>query len=144
MTPPVSIPFREDLYSDKRCILDCRPKTNLVSIPFREDLYSDEISFITDPRGRVHTVSIPFREDLYSDTYKFNLSPTPTAERFHPFQGRPLFGPDPRQICTRVGSGSFHPFQGRPLFGQETKTLKIHPFEAPVSIPFREDLYSDD
>ena len=88
----VSIPFREDLYSDKDAYLIADPrqictfpslsgKTSIrtyihppgrrcscwiVSIPFREDLYSD---FIVGPDGRTYptVVSIPFREDLYSD-----------------------------------------------------------------------------
>ena len=63
-------------------------------------------------------VSIPFREDLYSDNE--------------------YLIPDPRQITT-----SFHPFQGRPLFGHRGKRSNEGGDTVPVSIPFREDLYSD-
>ena len=38
-------------------------------------------------------VSIPFREDLYSDTFATGLRVIPCIPRFHPFQGRPSFGP---------------------------------------------------
>ena len=88
----VSIPFREDLYSDKQStekqnagkqnqfpslsgktsIRTCQnwqareTSTSAVSIPFREDLHSDYETFrrILKPED---LVSIPFREDLHSD-----------------------------------------------------------------------------
>ena len=112
----VSIPFREDLYSDRtgqaRICAD-----NQVSIPFREDLYSDvnsERAYFQDliPRfpslsGKTSIrtylqrwfnsveepkVSIPFREDLYSDYITFRTILRKQEVGFHPFQGRPLFG----------------------------------------------------
>ena len=115
-------------------------------------------------------------------------------DRFHPFQGRPLFGRVLGQILqalyeerfpslsgktsirtsssartdgfTRLSFPSlsgktsirtiqehpegaiiigygFHPFQGRPLFGQVSKAEFPFNLMEGVSIPFREDLYSD-
>ena len=63
-------------------------------------------------------VSIPFREDLYSDSAKDNRGPRDLCFCFHPFQGRPLFGRE----C---------------FFGGDDLPA------VSVSIPFREDLYSD-
>ena len=89
----VSIPFREDLHSDKiktdgddrrgefpslsgktfiRTCVAVRVSAewqSLVSIPFREDLHSDTPSkLISIPSPAVY-VSIPFREDLHSDIF---------------------------------------------------------------------------
>ena len=94
---------------------------------------------------RFSHVSIPFREDLYSDKQIEQETKTFKIHRFHPFQGRPLFGPlRIHSFQPPVEDIGFHPFQGRPLFGP----LRLHPFEPEdsemVSIPFREDLYSDD
>ena len=137
-------------------------------------------------------VSTPFREDLYSDPG--SLDQQLQNIRFHPFQGRPLFGLDPEEmevvkqifafpslsgktsirttakICLTLYyiAYGFHPFQGRPLFGllencrqygypsglfpslsgktsiRTNKLQKIRLSVRPlVSIPFREDLYSD-
>ena len=88
---------------------------------------------------------------------------------FHPFQGRPLFGRDPNagfyvveydgvsipfredlysdlrleQSYVQNKLTSFHPFQGRPLFGHKRFFGgDVNP-AVQVSIPFREDLYSD-
>ena len=87
----VSIPFREELHSDKQIdtsksiVYEFR-----VSIPFREELHSDSArtagftlssgfpslsgkssirTFFTDPNGNIiqYVVSIPFREELDSD-----------------------------------------------------------------------------
>ena len=63
-------------------------------------------------------VSIPFREDLYSDARLFIASSLQESAGFHPFQGRPLFG----HKCASL------------FFGLSMWV---------VSIPFREDLYSD-
>ena len=92
-------------------------RNDTVSIPFREDLYSDERL----PSGLIMTavkVSIPFREDLYSDN---------------------LLGGG----CKNLASVGFHPFQGRPLFGPSKSRPKGQKKRSVVSIPFREDLYSD-
>ena len=40
---------------------------SFVSIPFREDLHSDKV-FVSRDVLRYMDVSIPFREDLHSDT----------------------------------------------------------------------------
>ena len=63
--------------------------------------------------------------------------------RFHPFQGRPLFGHKIVKHSATRRPCSFHPFQGRPLFGQIILKLFYLAFGPKVSIPFREDLYSD-
>ena len=90
------------------------------------------------------------------------------SQGFHPFQGRPSFGPynafgpvykvryvvsipfredlhsdsPTRRRTPDIPIGCFHPFQGRPSFGQ-----KVDQFDRKmvreVSIPFREDLHSD-
>ena len=86
---------------------------------------------------------------------------------FHPFQGRPLFGPEDIATVAKELRISFHPFQGRPLFGRAGGGWCVEPLElefpslsgktsirtvakgqktkpaVSVSIPFREDLYSD-
>ena len=88
---------------------------------------------------------------------------------FHPFQGRPSFGHFPNRCrCRMLLRLSFHPFQGRPLFGLIGYAFPVEPEEEEfpslsgktsirtrihllpektagvvVSIPFREDLYSD-
>ena len=46
-------------------------------------------------------VSIPFREDLYSDESHQTLLKSVAHTRFHPFQGRPLFGL--RQLLQEIG-----------------------------------------
>ena len=63
--------------------------------------------------------------------------------RFHPFQGRPLFGRRIKGKMIKNKSLSFHPFQGRPLFGHAFSAGMVTPPTCVVSIPFREDLYSD-
>ena len=87
---------------------------------------------------------------------------------FHPFQGRPSFGPGktPRQTRRMVlvsipfredlhsddnsaipadsnPLGCFHPFQGRPSFGHVELIKDFKKITDGVSIPFREDLHSD-
>ena len=88
-------------------------------------------------------VSIPFREDLYSDKRRKRLGCIRSNQRFHPFQGRPLFGQGEKRASLFFRAESFHPFQGRPLFGPNKVTDGRGIVEAVVSIPFREDLYSD-
>ena len=88
-------------------------------------------------------VSIPFREDLHSDHNVRTPELRNLHASFHPFQGRPSFGPvrtalmQPVRALTfpslsgktfiRTQAGTqlicgdfpkcFHPFQGRPPFG---------------------------
>ena len=117
---------------------------------------------------KIKQVSIPFREDLHSDSKTRVTFNSGYESCFHPFQGRPPFGPRQKSASRRQRLSSFHPFQGRPPFGQkETKTARLNPFEPfpslsgktsirtesevewtdarrrMVSIPFREDLHSD-
>ena len=88
---------------------------------------------------------------------------------FHPFQGRPSFGRLLKRAKEIHQETSFHPFQGRPSFGPTEKNcdldsmLQLFPSLSGktfirtedkresslerlffVSIPFREDLHSDD
>ena len=62
----VSIPFREDLHSDRERERS-RFQVLSVSIPFREDLHSDVNAFSAGMISPPVKVSIPFREDLHSD-----------------------------------------------------------------------------
>ena len=88
---------------------------------------------------------------------------------FHPFQGRPSFGPEMvDRFYWLHNFRCFHPFQGRPSFGQiqaafcgrekgvwfpslsgktfirtRTNTAVLSDDGLRVSIPFREDLHSD-
>ena len=63
-----------------------------VSIPFREDLHSD-IDYIEEQEIKEVFVSIPFREDLHSDSKLQAIRLPGRPLSFHPFQGRPSFGP---------------------------------------------------
>ena len=114
------------------------------------------------------SVSIPFREDLHSDI-EFSVSPSdlPTYG-FHPFQGTPSFGHRDRRQAGCICQLCFHPFQGRPSFGRRMAECMassakfgfpslsgktsirttlvaavLRSVRSTVSIPFREDLYSD-
>ena len=76
-----------------------------VSIPFREDLYSD-VEFIIDPHGKTYTVfpslsgktSIRTIIDPHGKTYT-------VVGGFHPFQGRPLFGQIKELLI--IGGGNY-------------------------------------
>ena len=83
-----------------------------VSIPFREDLYSDRTSQSRRLR-MVPDVSIPFREDLYSDIILKNRKLRKYSLCFHPFQGRPLFGQDMYDIEFRVQLNMFPSLSGK-------------------------------
>ena len=87
---------------------------------------------------------------------------------FHPFQGRAPFGPqlperakpalfpwfpslsgkssirtvDTSREFARIAIRRFHPFQGRAPFGLSKQTAEVKQLE--VSIPFREELHSDE
>ena len=113
-----------------------------VSIPFREDLYSDEIEKETK-NLKQHPVSIPFREDLYSDKNIPGSRQTRISKSFHPFQGRPPFGRVLLGTSVPMNRTGFHPFQGRPPFGLHQLVHLRTVLSRTVSIPFREDLHSD-
>ena len=115
------------------------------------------------------SVSIPFREDLYSDVRDSFLNCFVKLEQFPSLSGKTSIRTIERRVQhTCDWTGSFHPFQGRPLFGpiKLTKGDVVIIFQFPslsgktsirtrhwlcilggrpprVSIPFREDLYSD-
>ena len=122
------------------------PPHNLgVSIPFREDLHSD-VSKQMHLFQETKKVSIPFREDLHSDSIIQEVLNLLERRSFHPFQGRPSFGPlfevnDPDMEKVKVSipfredlhsdrteshvdagtiQKGFHPFQGRPSFGRQS------------------------
>ena len=87
-------------------------------------------------------VSIPFREDLHSDETQEVLNLL-EQKMFPSLSGK-------TSIRTWKGRGilatkkkRFHPFQGRPLFGRPEYKAKDVLQSCAVSIPFREDLYSD-
>ena len=120
-------------------------------------------------RPAIIAVSIPFREDLYSDSFEEYQAKWLETLSFHPFQGRPLFGQAKKvdaenaelllfpslsgktsirthyqgPAISRARLCCFHPFQGRPLFGLGFAFPAPEQKEEEVSIPFREDLYSD-
>ena len=66
----------------------------MVSIPFREDLHSDK-QCGNHTQVVLLRVSIPFREDLHSDANTVRALIANGAS-FHPFQGRPPFGQQTR------------------------------------------------
>ena len=166
----VSIPFREDLYSDNyitfRTIL--RKQEVFPSLSGKTSIRTHRIRPLGGRPPRV--VSIPFREDLYSDEICLKLFYIAYGGSFHPFQGRPLFGlvndtealkkiphrfvsipfredlysdQAKRRGLSRSMQIGFHPFQGRPLFGHFHRPTAGRVHLHRVSIPFREDLYSD-
>ena len=71
-------------------------------------------------------VSIPFREDLHSDSYEYYTTQEKITYGFHPFQGRPSFGPRSLKLHPFSPSQGFHPFQGRPSFGPATLLLQLY------------------
>ena len=139
----VSIPFREDLYSDEVLFYrggqeaifqfpSLSGKTSIrttsgftadqamdavVSIPFREELHSDFKDFISILKT-AQNVSIPFREELHSDVnceraYFLDLVP-----KFPSLSGKSSIRTERSQaVCQRYRTRSFHPFQGRAPFG---------------------------
>ena len=63
----VSIPFREELHSDKLGKILLVSLESQVSIPFREELHSDRERLPSPIFDVERMVSIPFREELHSD-----------------------------------------------------------------------------
>ena len=118
----VSIPFREDLYSDQEKSPKKRKGSQLFpSLSGKTSIRTQSAQKLPDiwlPK-----VSIPFREDLYSDQMTSSARKGSVRFGFHPFQGRPLFGPESslQESAVRL---RFHPFQGRPLFGQIQAALR--------------------
>ena len=135
---PVSIPFREDLHSDTSIASSGKHrKRHKVSIPFREDLYSDEIdwgrgepmilpsfpslsgkTFIRTRRRKrsaktCRKVSIPFREELHSDGGLLCFKRSGLKIGFHPFQGRPPFGPNFAKYEAIDSDGTFPSLSGK-------------------------------
>ena len=113
-------------------------------------------------------VSIPFREDLYSDWRFPILHWTFRWPSFHPFQGRPLFGHADDGLLSSITFRLFPSLSGKTsirtsyvysdsaeditgfpsLSGKTSIRTRIRQNcdqkrRQIVSIPFREDLYSD-
>ena len=139
-----------------------------VSIPFREDLHSDAQKKYKKQKQSQASFH-PFQgRPSFGRNRILNTAGRPSYG-FHPFQGRPSFGPyKSHPFSPEDDEVSFHPFQGRPSFGRvamnverETRTLQFPSLSGKtfirtcfismlrlylrllVSIPFREDLYSD-
>ena len=87
-------------------------------------------------------VSIPFREELHSDIREDSRNGRQILLGFHPFQGRAPFGQIQAALRPEKECGSFHPFQGRAPFGLFAWRDFLQVLKA-VSIPFREELHSD-
>ena len=88
-----------------------------VSIPFREDLHSDKKVYENTKTLRIH-VSIPFREDLHSDKQIVTHTENTTNHRFPSLSGKTFIRTYGGQSYDSFGAVCFHPFQGRPSFGQ--------------------------
>ena len=93
--------------------------------------------------GLIPEVSIPFREDLYSDfSIRISLQVNSSAS-FHPFQGRPLFGRLHQVYYCAPDRVRFPSLSGKTSIRTGNRILSHRGRKLPVSIPFREDLYSD-
>ena len=88
-------------------------------------------------------VSIPFREDLYSDVLLIDWYQSAGILGFHPFQGRPLFGHIKELEYVILRTEQFPSLSGKTSI-RTSLSARMVGFTLPsVSIPFREDLYSD-
>ena len=88
-------------------------------------------------------VSIPFREDLYSDATSRHLRTITMTHSFHPFQGRPLFGRGSGHRGAGGRNQVFPSLSGKTSIRTRRKAQRHQNSFSHVSIPFREDLYSD-
>ena len=88
-------------------------------------------------------VSIPFREDLYSDSNWIRISSKKWRKSFHPFQGRPLFGQEDVDEVVKTLKIEFPSLSGKTSIRTDNWPTVFLIFPKLVSIPFREDLYSD-
>ena len=167
----VSIPFREDLYSDSRAWFQRETCSAFGFHPFqgrplfgrREYFKPHRIVWIEFPSlsGKTSIRTVYKAQQVIQNSGKFPSLSGKTSIRtpvrlvtgsrsavpgFHPFQGRPLFGQETKRMKLNpfIPDG-FHPFQGRPLFGLDDILMlrKLEMIMEQVSIPFREDLYSD-
>ena len=138
----VSIPFREDLYSDHAQSSSTVLSLRKVSIPFREDLYSDSgCVLILDEWDKARFPSLSGKTSIR--TICQNRCSGSGSNLFPSLSGKTSIRTRTRILaaCERYGY-RFHPFQGRPLFGLRVRVLNNCKTFG-VSIPFREDLYSD-
>ena len=116
----------------------------LVSIPFREDLHSDENSPTNQANGSL-LVSFPSLSGKTSIRTQTSVGRILCCLWFPSLSGKTSIRTG-RVPAFRASSavGRFHPFQGRPPFGHCVDCRNKNPPRGKVSIPFREDLHSDD
>ena len=93
------------------------------------------------PKVRL-VVSIPFREDLHSDRRWRMRSNDLQRQSFHPFQGRPPFGPLKYTPLAQQKT-KFPSLSGKTSIRTQGLGDKRGSKQSRVSIPFREDLHSD-
>ena len=62
---------------------------------------------------------------------------------FHPFQGRPLFGHSELYWIAKLAVEKFPSLSGKTSIRTDGSGTRLVPNGPDVSIPFREDLYSD-
>ena len=112
--------------------------------PFQGRPLFGQLQLVQTDQIKTEVVSIPFREDLYSDSNCGSESRNQRPERFPSLSGKTSIRTRGAGGCDQMtSSASFHPFQGRPLFGRGLSLINFYPMAIMVSIPFREDLYSD-
>ena len=90
-----------------------------------------------------HGVSIPFREDLHSDEDEIEEAARELRIGFHPFQGRPSFGPERGADIMDRKQFAFPSLSGKTFIRTNEVFGSQFYYRPPVSIPFREDLHSD-
>ena len=90
-------------------------------------------------------VSIPFREELHSDNAKCLTKSLPSSQSFHPFQGRAPFGLHSDLAVSNAGDviSSFPSLSGKSSIRTQGESASLFFHAKIVSIPFREELHSD-
>ena len=139
----VSIPFREDLYSDQglRGLRRLHEKNGFH--PFQgRPLFGLEVYKI-----RVHIFRLTFPSLSGKTSIRTSLKRSSKSRKictsFHPFQGRPLFGQDNKVLELLLTGGGFPSLSGKTSIRTEPPKPERRRSKPQVSIPFREDLYSD-
>ena len=114
-----------------------------VSIPFREDLYSDD-STQTFGTTMITSSFHPFQGRAPFGQAPLTFGTGVRGESFHPFQGRAPFGHPPSTIFFEEIDLAFPSLSGKSSI-RTTKLWDSEPFGLhQVSIPFREELHSDE
>ena len=141
--PHVSIPFREVLYSDSSWTqrMSANNKGGFPSLSGKCSIRTpNKASWFSNLKM---IVSIPFREVLYSDSQQGILVFEPENDSFHPFQGSALFGHHVVSITSGNHVYTFPSLSGKCSIRTVCRRLGCIRARRPVSIPFREVLYSD-